>query len=218
MVTYWGYDNMEQVEGNMTAFRDGAFPIDSFVMDYDWWNTAENNETLDFSYDQKMFGPHTFVHPPGSTVPDANTSGPAELLAHFHDDLSMRWSGIRKPRTYSNAALSNASGWLLPDSFSVGAGNLNWNMSAPGWSAWYTEGHLHFLRDGGSCLPGARRARALPPRPTLAPAAPLPAAAAAPALQSIFGGTTKVRPNGSPIPGGSPRRPRSGRPCARASA
>jgi len=28
---------MEQVEGNMTAFRDGKFPIDSFIMDYDWY-------------------------------------------------------------------------------------------------------------------------------------------------------------------------------------
>ncbi len=32
-MTYWGYNNMEEVEGNMTAFRDGAYPIDSFIMD-----------------------------------------------------------------------------------------------------------------------------------------------------------------------------------------
>ena len=32
MATYWGYQTMEQVEGNMTAFRDGSFPIDSFIM------------------------------------------------------------------------------------------------------------------------------------------------------------------------------------------
>jgi len=34
MATYWGYKNMEEVEGYMTQFRDGAFPIDSFIMDY----------------------------------------------------------------------------------------------------------------------------------------------------------------------------------------
>lgn len=36
MYTYWGYDNMEEVEGNMTRFRDGAYPIDAHIMDYDW--------------------------------------------------------------------------------------------------------------------------------------------------------------------------------------
>ena len=30
----WGYETMEYVEGNMTAFRDGRYPIDSFIMDY----------------------------------------------------------------------------------------------------------------------------------------------------------------------------------------
>jgi hypothetical protein len=35
MWTYWGYDNMEQVEGNMTLFRDGAYPIDAHIMDYE---------------------------------------------------------------------------------------------------------------------------------------------------------------------------------------
>lgn len=33
--SYWGYRYMEQVEGNMTAFRDGDYPIDSFIMDYE---------------------------------------------------------------------------------------------------------------------------------------------------------------------------------------
>lgn len=35
MSTYWGYTSMEEVEGYMVQFRDGAFPIDSFIMDYD---------------------------------------------------------------------------------------------------------------------------------------------------------------------------------------
>ena len=95
-----------------------------------------------------MFGPHTFVHPSNSTVPNATTTDAPTLLAHFHKDINMRFSGIRKPRTYSNQALSNSSGWLLPNSFDVGAGDNNWNMSAPGWADWYVANHLHFLRDG----------------------------------------------------------------------
>lgn len=33
MYTYWGYDNMEEVEANMTLFRDGSYPIDAHIMD-----------------------------------------------------------------------------------------------------------------------------------------------------------------------------------------
>ena len=95
-----------------------------------------------------MFGIHSFIHPPGSIIPNKNTSGAVELFDHFHTDLHMRFGGIRKPRTYSNIALSNASGWLLPVNFSVGAGYNNWNMSAPGWAEWYIANHTHFLKDG----------------------------------------------------------------------
>jgi len=121
-----------------------SFPI---ISDYDWWNT-QNNPDLDFDYDQKMFGPHNFSHPSNSTIPNATTTDAKSLFAHFHNDINMRFGGIRKPRTYNHLALSNSSGWLLPNSFDVGAGDSNWNMSAPGWSEWYIQGHLHFLQDG----------------------------------------------------------------------
>lgn len=146
MATYWGYTLMEEVEGNATAFRDGSYPLDTMIMDYDFWNTPQN-ANLDFGYDPKMMGNHTFVHAPRSVVPNATTHNASELFAHFAS-FHVHWAGIRKPRTYSNEALSNASGWLLPDSFSVGAGDANFNMSAAGWAEWYTTNHLHFLRDG----------------------------------------------------------------------
>jgi len=154
MYTYWGYDNMEEVEGNMTRFRDGAFPIDAHIMDYDWWDPKYiYNDTgpvdYDFAYDPVMFGPHQFVHPSNSTVPNATTQGPVDLFAHFHDDLHIKFAGIRKPRTYSHHDLSNASGWLLPSSFEVGAGPNNWNMTpGNGWSDWWVHRTTHFLQDG----------------------------------------------------------------------
>ena len=192
MFTYWGYDNMEQVEGNMTRFRDGSFPIDAHIMDYvrlacprpprvtpfftaafdpfpsplclscsnppppssqDWWDQKEiysdKGRDYDFTYDPVMFGPHSFIHPPSSTIPNANTTGPVDLLAHFHDALHIKFAGIRKPRTYSNLALSNASGWLLPASFEVGAGPGNWNMTpGNGWAPWWVQNTAHFLEEG----------------------------------------------------------------------
>jgi hypothetical protein len=134
MATYWGYDSMEEVESNMTAARDGEYPWDSFIMDYDWWDPQEkydDSKNYDFAYDPVFFGPHTFVHAPGSSVPNVSTTGPVDLLAHFQRDINMKFVGIRKPRTYSNAAFSNASGWLLPPNFEVGAGGNNWVRYPP---------------------------------------------------------------------------------------
>ena len=221
MATYWGYKTMEEVESYMVQFRDGAFPIDSFIMDYDWWNNANDcsqsgGDNCDFNYDPVMFGPHTFVHPANSTIPNASTTDAPSLLAHFHKDINMRFSGIRKPRTYSNQAISNTSGWLLPNSFDVGAGDNNWNMSAPGWSEWYVANHLHFLRDGIDYWVGrmARgrghlRLRALTTR--------TPTTRTLPHRLTPFlfvSGTTKAKRSGSRILGGTLRRRRwSSRSC-----
>lgn len=142
-----------QVEGNMTTFRAENYPIDSFIMDYDWFGPAPCGapgqqgglSCGDFGYEPTFWGNETFVHPSGTVT----THGPAELLSYFHGPpLHMRWGGIRKPRSYSNIELSNASGWLLPDADSVHAGGNNWNYSIAALRDWYTANHLHFLDDG----------------------------------------------------------------------
>ena len=51
------------------------------------------------------------------------TTTPAEIFDHFHAaPLNMHFGGIRKPRTYSNKALSQSNGWLLPPASDVGEG------------------------------------------------------------------------------------------------
>jgi hypothetical protein len=60
------------------------------------WNPKEiynDSLKLDFSYDPVMWGPHTF--PDGT-----HTNNASDLFAHFHNDLHVRFAGIRKPRTY----------------------------------------------------------------------------------------------------------------------
>ena len=37
MATYWGYKSMQEVERYMHEFRQRELPIDSFIMDYDWF-------------------------------------------------------------------------------------------------------------------------------------------------------------------------------------
>lgn len=54
-----------------------------------------------FSYDPTMWGPHTF--------PDGvHTDNAPELFAHFHNDLHIRFAGIRKPRTYRRVSVRSA--------------------------------------------------------------------------------------------------------------
>ena len=37
MASWWGYRTYADVLSNMTAFRAGNYPVDSFIMDYDWF-------------------------------------------------------------------------------------------------------------------------------------------------------------------------------------
>lgn len=156
MATYWGYKAMAEVEGYMHRFRNGSYPIDSFIMDYDWFGPdscapktdpdAQGGLNCgDFGYRASFWANQTFTKLDGAKVFAAT---PADVLAHFHDNLKMRFAGIRKPRSYSNVALSNASGWLMEAKSSVGAGGNNWNYSRADMREWYAKGHHHFLADG----------------------------------------------------------------------
>lgn len=110
-------------------------------MDYDWFGPdpcgpagAQGGLNCgDFGYRGSFFGNETF-HDGNRTI---TTHTPAELLDHFHNDLNMRFGGIRKPRTYSNVQFCNTSGWLLPDTDGVGAGNNNFNYSMSALRDWY---------------------------------------------------------------------------------
>jgi hypothetical protein len=100
MACYWGWLNADDVTSNMTAFRTGKFPIDSFIMDYDWFNCGTSggacaDKGTDFGYSVETF-PH-----------------PVQQLSEFHTKWHMKFAGIRKPRTYDHLALANKSGWLL---------------------------------------------------------------------------------------------------------
>lgn len=103
---------------------------------------------MDFGYCSNMFGELTFggPHDPASAPgkPALHTHSPTELLHHMHEELQLKFGGIRKPRTFSNINHSIASGWLLPGADS----NTNWNFSAPGFTEWYVRNHLHFLHEG----------------------------------------------------------------------
>ena len=73
MWTYWGYDNMEQVEGNMTLFRDGAYPIDAHIMDCEVSAAAERGARARAPY-------YVLTPPPTYTFPRRRLVEPARNL------------------------------------------------------------------------------------------------------------------------------------------
>jgi hypothetical protein len=165
MATYWGYKNMTEVENYMHQFRSRELPIDSFIMDYDWFGpnpcgAAINSGTPadpdglqggtncgDYGYRDGWWNNVTFKQPDGSEV---HCATPADVFAHFHaPPLNMHFGGIRKPRTYSNKNMTGAKGWLLPLASDVGeGGDINFNFSVPDMREWYTTTHAHFIKDG----------------------------------------------------------------------
>jgi hypothetical protein len=163
MATYWGYESMGMVDTNMTAMREGNYPIDSFIMDYDWFGPgpcapdcthggqsscplADQGGLFcgDYGYEGSKWAKNTFSVD-GRPV---STNSPKEVLDHFHKNRNMKWAGIRKPRSYSNVNLSATNGWMLAADTNVGAGGNNWNYTVESLRTWYTEKHLHFLDDG----------------------------------------------------------------------
>ena len=101
----------------------------------------------DFGYRRGWWNNVSFAQPDGTV---ARCAAPADVFAHFQSPpLSLHFGAIRKPRTYSNKALCEANGWLLPNASDVGeGGDINFNFSAPGMARWYVDGHAHFIEDG----------------------------------------------------------------------
>ena len=156
MATYWGYSSMQQVEQYMHQFRTRKLPIDSFIMDYDWFgpdpcgaNPSDQGgcNCGDYGYRNHWWNNVTFQQPDGQSV---HCETPADVLAHFHNaPLHMHFGAIRKPRTYSNKNFSLTKGWLLPPASDVGeGGDINFNFSIAAMREWYTSTHAHFVKDG----------------------------------------------------------------------
>ena len=84
----WGWLDRAYIHSVLEQFRNGSYPIDAFICDFEWY-TLVADYTLpaagaswfeDFSY-----SPVTF--------PDPTTQ-----LRQYHEEFHVRFGGIRKPR------------------------------------------------------------------------------------------------------------------------
>eukprot|EP01063_Lacrimia_lanifica_P036098 TRINITY_DN706_c1_g1_i1.p1 TRINITY_DN706_c1_g1~~TRINITY_DN706_c1_g1_i1.p1 ORF type:complete len:736 (+),score=249.82 TRINITY_DN706_c1_g1_i1:53-2260(+) len=134
----WGWESPEYITSTLKSFKEGGYPIDAMIMDFEWF--AVGNDYLftplgsptynDFSYNAK-------------TLPR-----PLDQLREIHG-MGIEFGGIRKPRLGNSGLLLNANlnGWILPTP--VGPyWNRCMNFTKPDLRRWYNEQMNHYLADG----------------------------------------------------------------------
>lgn len=82
----------------MTLFRNGSYPIDGFISDFEWY-------TPEPDYNLPVTGSPTFVDfgYNNITFPD-----PVNQLNEYLNTYNVRFGGIRKPRLGNSASLLSA--------------------------------------------------------------------------------------------------------------
>jgi len=137
MAGRYGWQDKADIEEKLNTFRNGNFPIDAFISDFEWFTDVNDYEFLpsgsatytDFGYNNVTF------------------PSPAEQLAKYHN-MGFKFGGIRKPRLGNDKLLTEArdKGWMLPGG--VNGKDRNLNLSIEAARDWYAEENNHYLKDG----------------------------------------------------------------------
>lgn len=147
----WGWVNQSYIEGVLAEFRSGAYPVDVWISDFEWF-TARPDYTLppqgDPWYTDFTFNNVTF---PGNA---------SLLLAHYREAYNFRFGGIRKPRLGNSQGIIMAAskGWLMgqggvPGAQPDGTRNLNYshaNGAIDDMFDWYVSQNNFYLDSGVS--------------------------------------------------------------------
>mmetsp|Transcript_16053 Transcript_16053/g.39554 ORF Transcript_16053/g.39554 Transcript_16053/m.39554 type:complete len:853 (-) Transcript_16053:222-2780(-) len=138
----WGWKNAQYIDHILNEFRNGSFPIDSWISDFEWFAIhpdyllPEEGESdyMDFGYNNVTF-------------PD-----PVAQLKHYHEDLHVRFGGIRKPRLGNKDLLvmARSKNWTVNAPHGGGApgASRNLNYTIPAVREWYYQHQAHYLKDG----------------------------------------------------------------------
>ncbi|CAE7356213.1 agd31B [Symbiodinium natans] len=147
---WWGWKDRAYIEDTMQRFRDGFFPIDAVIIDFEWFT----NET-DYDYPPDTgksyyedFGFNEVLFPE-----------PQYQLSDYNDRFHIKVAGIRKPRIGNTATIADArkKGWLLKNCEPGGgyppiapgyACGRGLNYSLPEVRDWYAD-QLQPLLDAG---------------------------------------------------------------------
>lgn len=138
----WGWQDVNYIWDMLSQFRSGDFPLDAWISDFEWY-TPQPDYSLPDS------GSPTFVDFGYNNVTFPN---PIPQLKSYHEQLNLRFGGIRKPRLGNSDLLvmANSKGWTVNASHGGGApgGTRNLNYSMPAVRDWYSQQLSHFMSDG----------------------------------------------------------------------
>lgn len=138
----WGWTDGDYIHDTLKQFRDGKFPADAFISDFEFFTyfndydvTPEGNS----SYEDFGWSPVTFPDP--------------EAQLKEYQSIGFKMGGIRKPRFGNPRYLDHLreNGWLLPEGlYNVNGQGRNANLSAPEAQQWLQEANQHYLDEGVS--------------------------------------------------------------------
>lgn len=101
----WGWADRSYIETTLQTFRDGKYPLDAFISDFEWY-TKEPDYDLpqEGTADFEDFGFNDVLFPE-----------PAAQLADYHTRLGVRFGGIRKPRlgNADSLVMARANNWTI---------------------------------------------------------------------------------------------------------
>lgn len=145
MACRWGWKDQRYLEETLEQFRTGGFPLDSVILDFEWFaNTSDYGfrDSGESWYEDFGWNPQLF-------------SAPTQQLKKYLEEQQVHVAGIRKPRLGNRKLLNLAKekGWLSlkasgrggPENYADG----RWlRFSDPQLRRWYAQQMRHYLDSG----------------------------------------------------------------------
>ncbi|OLQ11145.1 Neutral alpha-glucosidase C [Symbiodinium microadriaticum] len=141
LASRWGWEDGAYVEETLKSFRAGGFPLDSIIVDFEWF---ANTSDYDFSpegqpwYNDFGWNPELFP-------------SPTRQLEKYRSDFHVRVAGIRKPRLGNQELLQKMreNRWILPEGGPETYAHGRWLLfSNPDLRSWYKTQLRHYLQAG----------------------------------------------------------------------
>ena len=133
MACRWGWKDDQYIWDMLESFRNGSFPIDAWISDFEWFTKTPDYQLPDQGnpdYHDFSYNPITFPHP-------------QQQLQDYRQKLNLRFGGIRKPRLGNSDLLvmARANDWTIQSS-------RNLNYSREDVMEWYGKQQAGYLTDG----------------------------------------------------------------------
>jgi alpha-glucosidase len=137
MACRWGWKDDKYIWETLSEFRAGAFPIDAWISDFEWFTSTPDYTLQDPGRpDYHDFGYNNVTFP-----------NPAQQLSDYKTKLNLRFGGIRKPRLGNSNLLvmARSKDWTISGH---DGGSRNLNYSIPELDTWYGQQEIPYLKDG----------------------------------------------------------------------